>query len=152
MIFSIICNLAFTNIIQLRWPWWFLYDKISKALYEGDYVPGVFLDFSEAFDAVNHEILLRKLYTYGIRVIAHDWLKSYWDCRSQYVVFNEAESKPMNITCGVSQGSILGPLLYFIVHQWHAYCNKYLISDTICWGHECIYVWEHCWWLDIVCW
>ena len=36
------------------------------------------------------------------------------DCRSQYVVFNEAESKPMNITCGVPQRSILGPLIFLL--------------------------------------
>ena len=94
-----------------------LYDKISKALYEGDYVLGVFQDFSKGFDTVNHEMLLRKLYSYGIRGIAHEWLKSYLDCRSQYVVFNEAESKPMNITCGVPQGSILGPLLFLLYNN-----------------------------------
>ena len=38
-----------------------LIDKIMKAIDEGDYVIGLFLDFSKAFDTVNHEILLRKL-------------------------------------------------------------------------------------------
>ena len=91
-----------------------LYDKISKAIYEGDYVLGIFLDFSKAFDAVNHEILLQKLYGYGIWGITHEWLKGYLDCRSQYFVFNEAESKPMNITCAVHLGSILDPLLFLL--------------------------------------
>ena len=62
-----------------------LYDKISKALYEREYVLGVFLDFSKAFETVNYDILLRKLYAYGIRGVAHDWIKSYLSSRVQYV-------------------------------------------------------------------
>ena len=54
-----------------------LNDKISKALYDGEYVLGVFLDFSKAFDTMNHDIFLRKLYADGIRGVAHDWIKSY---------------------------------------------------------------------------
>ena len=89
-----------------------LTDKITKALNDGEYVLGVFL--VKAFDLVNHEILLRKLYCYGIRGVAHDWLKSYLSNRYQYVVYNEVESSRKKITCGVPQGSILGLLLFLI--------------------------------------
>ena len=91
-----------------------LNDKISKALYDGEYVLGVFLDFSKAFDTVNHDILLHKLYAYGIRGVAHDWMKSYLSSRVQYVVYNDVESIKNDITCGVPQGSILGPLLFLL--------------------------------------
>ena len=52
-----------------------LNDEISKALYDGEYVLGEVLDFSKAFDTVNHDILLRKPYAYGIRGVGHDWIK-----------------------------------------------------------------------------
>ena len=54
-----------------------LTDRISKAFCNSEYFLGVFLDFSKAYDVVNYESLLRKLYWYGIRRIAHDWLSSY---------------------------------------------------------------------------
>ena len=91
-----------------------LVDRISKALQEGEYVLGVFIDFSKAFDTVNHKILLNKLWHYGIRGVAHKWMTSYLYNRKQFVCYDGVNSPYDNITCGVPQGSILGPLLFLI--------------------------------------
>ena len=53
-----------------------LVDTLIEALQNQEFVIGVFLDFSKAFDTVDHSILLLKLFHYGIRGIAHDWFKS----------------------------------------------------------------------------
>ena len=50
----------------------FIIDKVQKAIEDREYSCGIFLDFSEAFDTVNHEILLTKLELYGIRGIVKD--------------------------------------------------------------------------------
>ena len=89
-------------------------DKISDALENGDYVLGLFLDFSKAFDTVNHDILFLKLENYGIRGVALNMFKSYLSNRYQYVVYNDVISENKKITCGVPQGSILGPLLFLL--------------------------------------
>ena len=91
-----------------------LVEKITQALEEGDYVVGIFLDFSKAFDTVDHEILLGKLEHYGIRGCALSWFKSYLSNRQQFVTYNECKSEKQYIRCGVPQGSILGPLFFLI--------------------------------------
>ena len=90
-----------------------LIDKISEALENGDCVIGIFLDFSKAFDTVDH-IILQKLYFYGIQDITLSWFENYLSNRKQYVTYNCNKSKTEKINCGVPQGSILGPLLFLI--------------------------------------
>ena len=91
-----------------------LVDKTTKSLENGEFVTGILLDFSKAFDTVNHDILLQKLHHYGIQDTALMWFKSYLGCHYQYVTYNSTESSNKVIKCGVPQGSILGPLLFLV--------------------------------------
>ena len=91
-----------------------LIDKITKSLDNGDIVISLFIDLKKAFDTVDHRILLRKLYAYGIRGTMLKWIESYLSGRTQYVVFDGQESEIHGVQCGVPQGSILGPLLFIL--------------------------------------
>ncbi len=81
-------------------------NNVYKYLEEKYYVFGVFLDLSKAFDSLNHKILLDKLQHIGIRGLPLQLFSSYLQNISQYVF--------LNITKGVPQGSVLGPILFII--------------------------------------
>lgn len=87
----------------------FLTDFIRTQLADGNYVGMLLLDVQKAFDSVNHKILCDKLEAMGID---SSWFKSYLSNRQQLVCIDGVTSDLQQLTCGVPQGSLLGPLLY----------------------------------------
>ena len=75
----------------------------------------VFLDLSEAFDTMDHDVFLNRLeHRFGILNSALSWVRSYLTNRTQRIVIGNGKSSRFDLNCGVSQGSCLGPLLFSI--------------------------------------
>ena len=89
-------------------------ETIRNSLDNKRYGCGVFIDPRKAFETVNHKILLSKLEHYGLRGNALSWFWSYLIDRTQYVSISDKNSCPLSITCGLPQGSVLGPLLFLL--------------------------------------
>ena len=91
-----------------------LIDQISSRFPKNHFTLGVFVDLSKAFDTVDQDILITKLENYGVNGNNLRWFQSYLKNRKQYLNFNNKITNSSLITCGVPQGSILGPLLFLI--------------------------------------
>ncbi len=87
-----------------------IFNNMSQGLLTGV----LFLDLKKAFDTVDHSILLRKLHMYGMGPGAVDWFEHYLTNRVQCTKINNKLSDFQAITCGVPQGSILGPLMFIL--------------------------------------
>ena len=90
-----------------------IYNSWNKK--EPEYSLGIFIDLTKAFDTCDVSILIQKLYHYGFREESNFWFFNYLNGRKQYVSINGISSKYTEMTCGVPQGSILGPLLFLIL-------------------------------------
>ena len=113
-----------------------LYANIIKAIEKHEKTCAIFLDFAKAFDTVNHDILVRKLEQYGIRGESLEWFKSSLENRKQFVNINSNAPKYSDITCGVPQGSELGPPLFLIyindIYTSAPNASFHLFADDSC--------------------
>ena len=90
------------------------YDTIIKNFNTGHETDVIYLDFSKAFDKVDHSLLLRKLQFYGIKGRFYDWIKDFLTNRKQIVTVDGQHSEPEDVTSGVPQVTVLGPLLFLL--------------------------------------
>ena len=108
--------------------------NIYSAFDSGDEAHGVFLDFSKAFDKVWHTGLLYKLKRYGVAGNILKLIKRFLNNMKQRVLINNTESSWLEITAGVPQGLVLGPLLFLI--YINDICNS-IESDLFLFSDDC---------------
>ena len=74
----------------------------------------IFIDLQKAFDAVDHKIFLRKMKHFGFADSVIFWFGSYLTNRTLFINIGKETSSPGELSCGVLQGSILGPLIFLL--------------------------------------
>ena len=148
-----------TQLIQLI-------EELARNTSQGRQTDLILLDFSKAFDRVNHMTLLHKLHQHGVRGNTLSWIKAFLIGRSQTVILEGESSSEIPVTSGVPQGSVLGPLLFLLyindlpenIHSQarlsaddtaiYITINNHSDSDTLQQDLDTLHTWERLWDMD----
>ena len=113
----------------------YLNDKILKGFDRGMMTGMILIELQKAFETIDHDVLLQKLYAIGFSKCTVNWFKSYLSNRSFKVNSGNNFPQPASVSCGVPQGSILGPLLSLIYvndMSQAVKCDLFLYTDDSC--------------------
>ena len=110
-----------------------LTENIRKNPDKGNIGCSIFVNLQKAFDIVEHVILSSKLEHYGISGLANEWFRSYFSNKKQYVSINGYDSNLADVKFGLTQGSVLGLLLFLVyindLNQALKFCKVHHFAD-----------------------